>query len=96
MAYGKVQHVSRTQILTIAQSNVHDVDGNRYTAISKIKLSIQFDESGKIKEQNGQRKCTPLTGSGIAIEGQAYTIESVGDYIIRITVKNNQLLKLKM
>ena len=79
LAFGKVTTTNSRQTLTISQSNIQ----GGYTAIANIRMTIEFDESGKIK------KASSISGSSYATEGVAYSIDQVGEYTIKITVKNN-------
>ena len=86
--YGQLQFgmISRDtkQNVVISQSNVQ----GDYATINTIGLNVEFDGSSKIKN------VTPLSGRNNAICGEAYTIDQISDYSIKITVKNNPITKL--
>lgn len=86
LAFGKVTSVNSRQTLTISQSEIQGSFG----AIANIRLSINFDESGKIKDASG------VNGAAYATVGEAYTIDQIGDYIIKITVRNNPVTKFNI
>ena len=84
LSFGKLS--KSRPVVTISQSNIQ---GN-YLTIAQIKMRIDFDDSGKIVAVN------TLGGNNVATEGVAYTIDSKGQYTLKITVKNNPLSSIKI
>jgi len=86
LGFGKITAINSRQTLSITQSQIQ----GGYAAISNIRMSIVFDESGKIKEAKG------ISGEGYATPNETYTIDQVGSYTIKITVKNNPQTTFKI
>ena len=83
---GKINNISTTQELTISQTDLP----TEYAAISPIKLKVQFNESGKVKD------VTAVSATGIAVLNETYVIDVVEDYKIKIIVKNSPRTVIKI
>ena len=86
LEFGKVTSTNSRQTLTISQSQIQ----GSYSAIANIRMSITFDESGKIKD------VSTISGSNYATPNVAYSVDQVGSYTIKITVKNNPVTTMNI
>lgn len=84
--FGKITAINSTQTLTISQSNIK----GSYAGISNIKISISFDESGKVKSYS------TYSGLAYASSGVVYNVTMLGSYTLKITVKNNPVTKFNI